>query len=82
MNEILILGSDLWILLHAVLILQCRACRLQSSPVLLESVSVLAVGAPGGDGEEVGTGGGLSLSCGRVLEVSMPFTLLAWRFPL
>lgn len=52
------------------------------SPALPGSDSGAGVTGPGGDGEEVGPGGGLSLSCGRLLEVSMPLTRLAWRFPL
>lgn len=55
---------------------------LKLSPVLLGSVSGMVGKAPVGDGEETGPGGVLSFSCGRLLEVSMPLTLLAWRFPL
>lgn len=47
------------------------------SSVLLESVSEMAGKGPVGEGDETGLGGGLSLSCGRLLEVSMPLTLLA-----
>jgi len=46
-------------------------------PVLLSSVSETASKGPVGEGDETGPGGGLSLSCGRLFEVSMPLTLLA-----
>lgn len=48
------------------------------------SGSELAGGwGPVGEGEAVDRGGGgLSPSWGRVFEVSMPFTLRAWRLPL
>lgn len=46
-------------------------------PVLLGSVSEMACKGPVGEGDETGPGGCLSLSCGRLLEVSMPLILLA-----
>lgn len=52
--------------------------RVYIVPVLLGSISEETAGwDPVGEGEETGPGGGLSLSCGRLLEVSMPLTLRA-----
>lgn len=53
----------------------CGSGRVSS--ILLGSVSGMVGKAPVGDGEETGPGGVLSFSCGRLLEVSMPLTLLA-----
>lgn len=54
----------------------CKADCISSD--LLGSVSEDTAGRdPVGDGEETGPGGGLSLSCGRLLDVSMPLSLRA-----
>lgn len=63
---------------HVLQSLYCtKPLILKLLPVLLGSVSETAVKGPVGEGDETGPGGGLSLSCGRLFEVSMPLTLLA-----